>query len=485
MKTLLYKTYSTGLIFLLTTISLWGQQIPDSLQGYLEIAAINNPVVQQKFNEYQAALQKVPQVGTLPDPELSAGFFLKPMELVNGNQVADLRLMQMFPWFGVLRNAKDEMSLMANARFEVFRDVKLQVYYDVQRTWYELFKIQKEIVVSEKNFEILGTIERLAVVKFQAAPSMGTGVSAGRPAANSASSQNSGKGARPMQNMGGSGAISAGSEAMQPAQSMQSGSMGSGSGITGLADLYRIQIEKGELQNNISLLKSKYNTVVAQFNSYLNRPPEAAVFIPDSFMSDTLSIPLTSVPDSIQANNPMLTMIEFEKQSLEARKKMVKSMSYPMVGLGLNYSIIGKSSTAMGAPDMNGKDMIMPMVSVTLPIYRKKYNAMIAETDLLKKAASNNFVATANTLQTEYFQSVQQYQDAKRRVKLYSDQSLLASKSLDLMIRGFSASSSSLTDLLRVSQQLLDYELKQAEAISDLNSATALMRRLMASTQIN
>jgi len=36
------------------------------------------------------------------------------MELVSGNQVADIKLMQMFPWFGVLRNAKDEMSFMAN-----------------------------------------------------------------------------------------------------------------------------------------------------------------------------------------------------------------------------------------------------------------------------------------------------------------------------------------------------------------------------------
>ena len=63
-------------------------------------------------------MQKVPQVGSLPDPELSLGVFLSPMELVSGNQVADIRLMQMFPWFGVLKNAKDEMSLMANAKYE-------------------------------------------------------------------------------------------------------------------------------------------------------------------------------------------------------------------------------------------------------------------------------------------------------------------------------------------------------------------------------
>ncbi len=31
-------------------------------------------------------------------------------------------------------------------------------------------------------------------------------------------------------------------------------------------------------------------------------------------------------------------MLEFEKQSIDARKKMVTSMGYPMVGLGVNYS---------------------------------------------------------------------------------------------------------------------------------------------------
>jgi outer membrane protein TolC len=132
------------ILFILVALCCWfsgrSQQLPDSLYSYLEIAAKNNPTVLQRYYEYEASLQKVPQVGSLPDPELSLGVFLKPMELLGGNQVADIRLMQMFPWFGVLKSAKDEMSLMAEAKFESFRDAKLQVYYDVQRTWYEMYK---------------------------------------------------------------------------------------------------------------------------------------------------------------------------------------------------------------------------------------------------------------------------------------------------------------------------------------------------------
>ncbi len=122
--------------------------------------------------------------------------------------------------------------------------------------------------------------------------------------------------------------------------------------------------------------------------------------------------------------------------------------------------------------------MIMPMAVLTLPVYRKKYTAMQKEAQLLKSAASENWQATANSLQSEYYQAVLLYEDAKRRVKLYENQFRLASKSLDLMLKNFSASSSGLTDVLRVRQQTLDYELKQVEAVADLNTAIAWLRRL-------
>ena len=174
----------------------------------------------------------------------------------------------------------------------------------------------------------------------------------------------------------------------------------------------------------------------------------------------------------------MLGMLDFEKQSLQARKKMVTRMGYPMVGLGLNYSLISKTQFPMGLPSMNGKDMIMPMLVVTLPIYRKKYNSMIDESELLKTATSQNYENTANSLRAEYYQAVQLFQDSKRRIKLYDNQYQLASKSFDLMLKSFSASSSELTDVLRIRQQTLDYELKQVQAAADFNTAIAWLKRL-------
>jgi len=481
MKTQAFKK----LFFILLALSSWfrasSQQQPDSLYSYLEIAAKNNPTVLQRYYEYQAALQKIPQVGSLPDPNINVGVFLKPMELVAGNQVADIQLMQMFPWFGVLKNAKDEMSLMANAKFESFRDAKLQVFLDVQRSWYDMHKVRQNIRISQKNIEILKTIERLAIVRFKAGPSGNNSSSSGN-SPTPASSQASSSGSSGMNTMGGSSGNPAGSVSVQSSSAMPGNSMGSSSGSSGLTDVYRIQIEISDVQNNIELLKNQWNTLTAQFNSFLNRPPESPVTLPDTLIVDNFQLSLLALSDTAFSNNPMLGMLQYEQKSLEARKQMVTKMGYPMVGFGLNYTVIQQNS--MSSSSMNGKDMIMPMVTATLPIYRKKYNAMKAEADLLKSATAQNYIATANGLKTEYYQAIQLDQDAQRRIKLYADQYRLASKSLDIMFRSFASSGTDLTDILRVRQQTLDYEYKQMEAIADYNTSIAWIKRLMAFSQV-
>ena len=441
----------------------------DSLFRYLNIAGKNNPAVLQKFSEYKASLQKVPQVGSLPDPELSTGIFLSPMELVAGKQVADVRLMQMFPWFGVLKNAKDEMSLMAKAKYESFREIKLQLFYSVQKTWYELQKVQQTIRINEENLKILQSLERLAVVKFKAASTGGGSSSGGQ--GNKVNPTSAVSGSSGMNSMGGNPE----SGTKTAAVPMPSSPMGS-TGGSGLAEVYRIQMEIGELENSISLLKNQQQTISARFNSYLNRSPKLEVNLPEILNADSLAYSLTAVSDSMLSQSPMLGMLKYEEQSLESRRKMVSRMGYPMVGIGLNYSVIQKNQ--MSTSTMNGSDMIMPMLTVTLPIYRKKYRAMREEVSLMQESTKQGIQETANSLQNEYYEATQFYHDARRRMKLYRNQSALAGKTLNILMRSFSSSGSDLSDLLRIRQQTLDYELKQIEAITDNNTAIAWLKKL-------
>ncbi|MCK7534995.1 MAG: TolC family protein [Marinilabiliales bacterium] len=162
-------------------------------------------------------------------------------------------------------------------------------------------------------------------------------------------------------------------------------------------------------------------------------------------------------------------------------KEMVAGMSFPMMGVGLNYSLISKSQ--MSSSSMNGEDMVMPMVSFTLPIYRKRYNAMKTEADLLRSAAEHNYTSTVNSLKAEFYNAFQLYQDAELRTALYEGQLILAARSLDLLLKAYSTSASSLADVLRMRQQINEYELKLVGSNVDLNTAAAWITRLMTSAE--
>lgn len=451
-------------------------QTSDSLRHYMDEAVLYNPSVLQKLEEYKAALQIVKQAGSLNDPELSAGVFLSPMELMSGNQVADIQLMQMFPWFGVLRNAKDEMSLMAKSSYETFREVRSSVLFDLQNTWYDLLRIKQEIRISESNAEILKTIEKLMIARFR---SGGTGNSyVGQSASGNMDKSNGESGQTGMNRMAEANSSGSSAESMKASGAMQNTPMGSGLVNNGLAGIYLIQIEIGDLENEIILLKSNFETISVRFNGYLNRTSASSLTLPEEIVFDEQLNKIGEYSESLVTDNPMLTMLNYDQKALEAREKMIKQMSYPMLGLGIDYSIINKSD--MSASPMNGKDMIMPMVKVTLPVFRKKYKAMRSETMHLKKASELSYIAAVNGLRTEYYEAEKLLDDAIRRIKLYESQSGLAKKSLDIMIKSFSVSGAGLTDILQVRKQLLDYETKRNNAVYDYNLAVVRIGKIQA-----
>jgi outer membrane protein TolC len=243
-----------------------------------------------------------------------------------------------------------------------------------------------------------------------------------------------------------------------------------------LVDIYRIQIEIQELENSILLLRNEEQIIQSKFNSQLNRNLQLPVAVTSSLQVEPLDISYLTVSDSMFIQNPMLNMLKYDQMSIDARKKMQQKMGLPMVGVGLNYSVISKSE--MSTSPMNGQDMIMPMLSITLPIYRKKYKAMQTESGYLKAASENNYVATTNELKIAYLEALQKYHDAKRRVKLYQNQRELTQKSVDILLKSFAASSVGLTDIIQTQQQMLDYEMKEVEAVVDYNRAISQLKRL-------
>lgn len=482
------------LVMIIISIPTFGQNA-DSLSHYLEIAARNNPGVKADFLAYKASLQKVPQAGAYEDPELEMGFFLQPMEIIDGRQVAEFKLMQMFPWFGTKKAAQTEATHMARMSFEQFRETRDNLYLDVYTQWFILCSLQQKLINNQENRKLLVQLEELALRKFSS-PTSSSGSGYSLPAAVQAATTTSTSTSGGMSSMSSMGGGNTGAQASGQSSGMSSmgGSGGggmSGGASSGMSDVLRIQMEIAELDNNIESIQSEMRAEKAKFNALLNRPANSEISVPNSFDQIPFLFDGASAMDKITDQNPMLGMINEEGLAYKAKAEMDKKMSYPMFGIGLQYMLINKSlpsettpmSTDMGASNsmssMNGKDMIMPMVSVSIPIYRSKYKAQQRESKFWWQASQEKYTNTLNTLEAELYRTKHQLDDASRKIALYKKQSNLAQTTYNLVVQEFISGKSDLTNVIQVQRQLLDYQLKGAEAIAGYNTMVAAIQKLI------
>lgn len=461
----------------------------DSLSHYLELAAKNNPLLKSEFSLYQASLQKIPQAGAYADPQLEMGFFIKPMEILDGKQVADFKLMQMFPWFGTRKAARNEATEMARMSFEKFRETKDKLFLELKSTWYLLGNLQQRLHTVRENIALLTILKDLATSRFSAPSNQGSG-SKTVSSVSSSSSQNSQASSGGMSGMGGGSTTNAMTATNSPQQSAGMGQMAGGSGMGnssgGMSDVLRVQLELVELENEEQNVISEITTAIAKFNAMLNREPTALVTIPQTLVKREFLLDDQSVMALIKQQNPMLRMADAEAEAYKAKLEMDKKMGLPMFGIGLQYSVISKRMD-MGIPttSMNGKDMVMPMVSLSIPLYRKKYSALQKESRFMRQAAEEKYEGTFNTLSSEYVSVKQQLADADRKVRLYDKQAQLAQTTYQLAIKEFSAGKNGLTSVLEIQRQLLDYQFKRSEAIATFNTVVAMIENLLSEPQTN
>ncbi|MFV0467910.1 MAG: TolC family protein, partial [Dysgonomonas sp.] len=375
----------------------------------------------------------------------------------------------------------------AKMSYEKFRETRDNLYLDVYTQWYILCSLQQRLVNNRENKALLSQLEELAVRKF-ASPSgnSSTGYSIPSPPPSAASSTPviAGGGMSGMSSMGGG---SSNSSSMSTSQgnmsSMGGGSTGMssmGSSTSGMSDVLRIQLEIAEIENNIASLLSEIAAEKAKFNTLLNRHVSSDIQIPESFMQTPFLFDGASIMAKIENQNPMLGMITEEGLSYKAKAEMDKKMSYPMFGIGVQYMLNKKTDEAMLAMgDMNGKDMIMPMVSVSIPLYRNKYKAQQRESKFWWQASREKYDNTRNTLESELYKTKHLLDDAARKIALYKKQEELAKTTYNLIIQEFVSGKSDLTNVIQVQRQLLDYQLKEAESIASYNTMVASIEKLI------
>jgi cobalt-zinc-cadmium efflux system outer membrane protein len=391
----------------------------DVLENYLEDAANNNPGLKGKFSEYMAALEKVPQAGALPDPQVTFGYFIQPVETRVGPQKARISASQMFPWFGSLSIREDAATAMAKSKYEQFQEAKSRLFYDVKSTWYNLYFTQKAIDITCDNIDILNTFRKLALIKVE-------------------------------------------------------------TGMASSVDVLRTEMELADLENQLALLKDNYFAMQTGFNNLLNVENQRLVSLPDSLPDLDIDLTHEAIQDSIRSGNHQVLQMEFTQASYEKQEIAARKAGKPNLMLGLDYVVVGKSSNPMADPSESGKDAIVfPMIGISVPLYRHKYTAMVKEAVLMQESTENSKLDKVNILETTFEKANNDYKDAGRRISLYHNQVQRANTSLSILQTVYETDGKNFEEVLRMERQLLKYRLELEKARADKNAATAFINYLM------
>ena len=245
-----------------------------TLQDYLAYAALHNPELQAAFNRWNASLEKIPQVQSLPDPQV--GYTFEDMGGGFGSLRHRVEVSQMFPWFGKRNLMGERARLEADIEGEMYRDMKLELDAMVVEAYAEYYYLVRETVVTEENLKLMTYLENVAQARYA-----------------------TGRGAQ--------------------------------------SDAVKAQVELGILEERIQSLYDLLRPTTTRLNAILNRPGNALLPAPSELPDASISVSEEQLLRHLHENNPSLRVLDLKAEKGEKMAELTKKLYYPdfMLGAGM------------------------------------------------------------------------------------------------------------------------------------------------------
>lgn len=261
------------------------------LREAYRIAQQQNPRITAARALRTAAQARVPASKLPPDPQLQLGFMnyslpqLGPMDIVGMRQI---QLMQMIPLPGKLGLSGRVASAEAAATGDRARDMEWTVRNEIAMAFYDLYSIDRELVVSRQTLRLLQDIRATAEAMYR--------VGEGRQ-----------------------------------------------------ADVLRAQVEIGRMIADTVRMTTMRNGMAGRLNSLFNRSPTAVVAslslpaFPDSVWS------LEALLAQSERDRPIVRAAQHDVEAAAARTSLASREAWPDLTVGLQY---GERGSEMGKERM-------------------------------------------------------------------------------------------------------------------------------------
>ena len=393
-----------------------------TLDDYVRYALLRNAGLRAAFERWKGALERVAPARSLADPRFTFGYFIREVETRVGPQRQRFGLAQSFPWAGKL-DLKGRIALQSaegeRYRYEAACD---KLAYQVKTAYYELYYLERAIEVTESNARLLVYLEEVARARYRGG-------------------------------LGRHGAV------------------------------IKAQVELGKLEDRLRAQRDMKRPLAARLNAALSRPALAPVAVSDDLPAVDFDREDQELIDLLRTSNPNLRAIEATAAREELAVELAKKNFYPDLTIGVDYVATGDAKAAgMAPPADSGKDPVMAMASVNLPIWRDRYRAQERETRARYRAAVSEREEKENQLVAQLEMALFGLRDGDRKIALYRD-SLIpkAEQALSVIQQAFAAGESGFLELIDAQRVLLEFQLSFERARTDRARRRAEIEMLIGS----
>ncbi len=393
------RKISVILLFLFVGFATKAQTINELLQ----MSVKNSPKLNAVRLEYEAAQMVKDQVGELPDPQVGLGLPVLRTETRLGAPIVTVSASQMFPWKGTLK-AKEQVAVaMSKTKYDDIEATRLDMEYQIRTAYYQLYLLAKRQAILRENLAVNNSLEQVVL-----------------------------------------------------------GRVESGKAIA--SDVLRIQIKSKEIEQKIKVYEAQKRKYEAQIIELVGQDKldKNRVVVMDDELSQIPILNLGLLDTAfakIQMNYPMLKKLDAMIEASRAVQHLNDLSEKPSFGVGLSYSLVQKRNDAN--PLHNGRDILMPTFKISVPIFRKKYGAKNQEEILKQKSLLDKRSALELKIQSKLKMALSDYEQAILQIDLAKDQRRLTKSAFDMLLSFYSAKGQRFNELLKLQDQLYNYQLQE------------------------
>lgn len=244
------------------------------------------------------------------------------------------------------------------------------------------------------------------------------------------------------------------------------------SGKGKLSNVLFIERKREILEANLALLDKKMEQPTVMINRWTGKSLDTKIVVEEQ--SDVL----WSKEEIIQfAENghPQFRVLENQKTASNAKLALIKYDSKPKIGVGLDYAYIdGRDDVVIPG---NGRDVLMPMGSISIPIHKGRFSAIRQEEAIRQEALDRKAEDLQDMFAAEIELAYSTIEYGDEVIRKYESLKAITSETLKLMRTEYASEGTRFEELLRLEMELIDYDQEILNARYDQRLAIAILNK--------